>query len=58
MQEYTERSGYVKMQMPHHFSLRTDTTALTPGQHRVTAQVTWPDGTIASEATSFTLGKL
>lgn len=55
MQEYTEKGGYVKMQMPHHFTFRTDTTRLTPGKHRVTAQVTWPDGTIVTEATSFTL---
>ncbi len=52
MQEYTEKGGYVKMQMPHHFALRADTTTLTPGQHRISAQVTWPDGTIVSEEAS------
>ena len=53
MRQYTEKGGCVKMQMPHHFVLRTDTTRLTPGKHRVTAHVTWPDGTIVTETTSF-----
>jgi len=55
MQQYTGKGGYIKMQMPHHFILRTDTTGLTPGKHRVTAHVTWPDGTIVTEATNFTV---
>ena len=53
MQQYTEKGGCVKMQMPHHFALRTDTTRLTPGKHHVTAHVIWPDGTIVTETTSF-----
>ncbi|MEA3225556.1 MAG: calcineurin-like phosphoesterase C-terminal domain-containing protein, partial [Planctomycetota bacterium] len=55
MQQYTEKGGYVKMQMPHHFSLRTDTTELTAGRHRITAQITWPDGTIVTESANFTV---
>ena len=55
MQQYAEKGGCLKMQMPHHFTLRTDTTRLTPGKHRVTAHITWPDGTIVTEATSFTV---
>ncbi len=55
MQVYTERGGYVKMRMPHHFVLPTDTTTLGPGKHRVTAHVTWPDGTIVTETTSFVI---
>ncbi len=55
MQQYTGKGGYIKMQMPHHFILRSDTTELPPGKHRVTANVTWPDGTIVTEATSFTV---
>jgi len=55
MQAYTERGGYVNMQMPHHFSLRTDTTPLAPGQHRISVQVTWPDRTVVAEEASFTL---
>jgi len=55
MQEYTEKGGTIRMQMPHHFCLRTDTTTLPPGQHRITAQVTWPDGTVVTEESSFTL---
>lgn len=58
MQKYTEKGGYVKMQMPHHFSLCTDTTALTPDRHRISARVTWPDGTVVAEEASFTLNKL
>ena len=53
MQGYTERGGYVKMQMPHHFILRTDTARLGPGKHRATAHITWPDGTIVTETASF-----
>ena len=55
MQQYLEKGGYVKMQMPHHFVLFADTTKLTAGGHRATARVTWPDGTIATEATDFTV---
>ena len=55
MQQYTGKGDYIKMQMPHHFSLRTDTTGLTSGKHCVTANVNWPDGTIVTEATSFTV---
>ncbi|TKJ37699.1 MAG: hypothetical protein CEE38_06400 [Planctomycetes bacterium B3_Pla] len=55
MQPYTEKGGYVKMQMPHHFSLRADTTALVGGKHRLTAHVTWPDGTIVIESANFTV---
>jgi len=55
MQQYTERGGYSKMQMPHHFSLNTDAAKLTTGKHRVTVQVTWPDGTIVTESTDFTV---
>jgi len=53
MQEYTDKGGYIKMQMPHHFILRTDTTKLAPGKHQVTARVTWPDGTVVRETTDF-----
>lgn len=53
MQGYTEKGGYVKMQMPHHFILRTDTTTLTPGRHHVTSEVTWPDGITVTEGTEF-----
>ena len=53
MKQYTEKGGYVKMQMPHHFSLSTDAAKLTAGEHRVTAQVTWPDGTIVTESANF-----
>jgi len=55
MQQYTEKGGYIKMQMPHHFVLRTDTTKLTQGKHRITAHITWPDGTVVEESTGFTL---
>ena len=55
MQQYTEKGGYVKMQMPHHFILYTDTTKLTAGRHSVTAKVKWPDGTIVTEAADFTV---
>jgi len=55
MQQYTGKGGYIKMQMPHHFMIHTDTTGLTPGRHHLTAQVTWPDGIIITEATSFTV---
>ena len=55
MQQYTERGGYSKMQMPHHFSLSTDAAKLTTGKHHVTVQVTWPDGTIVTESTDFTV---
>jgi len=53
MQQYTEKGGYVKMQMPHHFIFRMDTTGLAPGKHHLTAQITWPDRTIVTETTSF-----
>jgi Icc protein len=55
MQQYTEKGRYVKMQMPHHFIHRTDTTGLTPGKHHVTARVTWPDGTVVTEMSGFTV---
>ena len=55
MQQYTERGGYSKMQMPHHFSLSTDAAKLTTGKHRVTVQVTWPDGTTVTKSTDFTV---
>lgn len=55
MQQYTEKGGYVKMQMPHHFFCRTDTMKLALGEHRITAQITWPDGTVVEESTNFTL---
>jgi len=55
MQHYTKNGGYSKMQMPHHFILSADTTKLTAGRHRATARVTWPDGTIVTEATDFTV---
>jgi UDP-2,3-diacylglucosamine pyrophosphatase LpxH len=55
MQQYTEKGGYSKMQMPHHFILCTDTTKLTADRHRITAQVTWSDGTIVTESTDFTV---
>ena len=55
MQQYTGKGGYIKMQMPHHFILRSDITELTRGKHRLTANVTWPDGTIVTETTSFTV---
>jgi len=53
MQPYTEKGGSVKMQMPHHFICRTDTTGLAPGRHQVTAQVTWPDGNVVTETAGF-----
>jgi Icc protein len=53
MKQCAERGGYVNMQMPHHFSLSTDAAKLTNGKHRVTAQVTWPDGTIVTESADF-----
>ncbi|MBN2315760.1 MAG: metallophosphoesterase [Sedimentisphaerales bacterium] len=53
MQKYTGKGGYVKMQMPHHFILRTDTTKLAPGEHQVTVRVTLPDDTIVKETTRF-----
>jgi len=55
MKKYAERGGYSKMQMPHHFNLKLDTTKLTPGGHSLTAHVTWPDGTIIRETSSFTI---
>ncbi|MEJ2701698.1 MAG: metallophosphoesterase [Sedimentisphaerales bacterium] len=55
MQRYTEKGGYVKMQMPHHFILRADTTQLVPGKHRITARVPWPDNTIVTETSGFTV---
>ncbi|MHC4229727.1 MAG: metallophosphoesterase [Planctomycetota bacterium] len=55
MQPYTEKGGYVNMQMPHHFSIRADTTALVGGKHRLDAHVTWPDGTIVTESANFTV---
>ena len=54
-QKYTGKGGYVKMQMPHHFIVHKDTSGLVLGKHRATAQVTWPDGTIVTEATIFTV---
>jgi 3',5'-cyclic-AMP phosphodiesterase len=56
MQAYTEKGGYVSMQMPHHFCLRADTTTLAPGRHSISVQVTWPDSTIVTEESGFTLG--
>jgi len=53
MKPYTEKGGYVKMQMPHHFVLHADTTKLTPGRHHVTARVTWPDGAVVTEISRF-----
>jgi 3',5'-cyclic AMP phosphodiesterase CpdA len=53
MQRYAEKGGYVKMQMPHHFSLSADAAKLTPGKHRVTAQIAWPDGTIVTKSADF-----
>ncbi len=53
MRQYTEKGGYVKMQMPHHFSLLADTRGLGAGKHSVAAQVTWPDGTIVTESSDF-----
>lgn len=53
MEEYIEKGGYSKMQMPHHFSLQTDTTKLATGKNGVTAQVTWPDGTVVTESADF-----
>ncbi len=58
MQPYTEKGGYIKMQMPHHFILSTDTMKLTPGKHQVTARVTWPDGTVVTETSSFSTTSL
>lgn len=55
MQKYTERGGCVNMQMPHHFVVTADTTSLSPGEHDLAAQVTWPDGTIITETNRFTL---
>jgi len=55
MQQYTEKGGYSKMQMPHHFILSADAAKLTAGRHRVTARVTWPDGTIVTEASDFSV---
>ncbi len=50
MKQCDEKGGYVRMKMPHHFSLSTDAAKLTTGKHRVTARVTWPDGTILTES--------
>ena len=58
MQQYVEKGGYINMQMPHHFILRTDTIRLAPGRHQVTARVTWPDGTVVTETTSFSIASL
>jgi hypothetical protein len=55
MQRYTKKGGYVKMQMPHHFVLRSDTTKLVPGKHYITARVTWPDSTIVTERSGLTV---
>jgi hypothetical protein len=53
MQKYTEKGGPIKMQMPHHFSLQTDTTKLANGRHSVAARVKWPDGTVVEESADF-----
>ena len=55
MKPYTEKGGYAKMQMPHHFVLYTDTTKLTLGKHYVAARVTWPDGAIVTETSYLTI---
>lgn len=55
MRQYTEKGGYVNMQMPHHFALRTNTTGLCTGKHSIAAQVTWPDGTIVTESDNLTV---
>jgi len=53
MRKYTGKGGPIKMQMPHHFVLQTDTTKLAGGKHTVTAKVKWPDGTVVEESTDF-----
>lgn len=58
MQPYIEKGDYVKMQMPHHFILRTDITKLTPGKHQIIARVAWPDGTIVTEKSPFFVSSL
>jgi 3',5'-cyclic AMP phosphodiesterase CpdA len=55
MEQYVEKGGYVNMQMPHHFALSVDTLELSTGKHRITAKVTWPDGTIVTESADFTV---
>ena len=42
--------------MPHHYQLTIDKPELTPGEHTLTARVTWPDGTIVQESKSFVFG--
>jgi len=56
MSPHTDQGGSVKMRMPHHFLCRTDTTGLAPGRHQVTAEVTWPDGTVVTETAGLLLG--
>jgi hypothetical protein len=41
--------------MPHHFRLVTDTTAWGPRRHAIEARVRWPDGSVVTEQTAFTL---
>ena len=55
MEKYSEKGGYVNMQMPHHFGLHIDTMELNTGRHRIVAKVTWPDGTIVKESADFTV---
>ena len=42
--------------MVHHFRFTTDTSELPSGEHKLTARVTWPDGTVVEENKSFTIG--
>ena len=42
--------------MVHHYRLSVDTSKLTSGGHKITARVTWPDGTVVEESKSFSIG--
>lgn len=41
--------------MLHHYQLTID-KSLAPGEHTLRARVTWPDGTVVQESTSFVMG--
>lgn len=45
----------VGLAMTHHFRLLADTTASTPGRHRITARVRWPDGQIVEQQAELTV---
>jgi hypothetical protein len=43
------------LSMPHHFRLLADTRALPPAKHTIEVRVTWPDGSVVTEAAPFEL---